>query len=219
MLDGYSQVVVPWSHHDYFTPHRAAADSSPGRAAEAVARADPPGRLRGLRAARRRRRARYLSGLTQRRDHGGGDLRAHWRGRRPDVGAAQPGRGRELRRRVRHDGCGRRGGTRGRRQQYTRRADRLRGRHCRRSDDRHDAAVLVGRPVCAGGAVARRRDVSADAAGQQHARGNHRARPDRWRNREAAQRLWLHDLLSQPEPGRRLRVHVRVVAGGTGKGC
>ena len=21
MLDGYSQVAVPWSHHDYFTPH------------------------------------------------------------------------------------------------------------------------------------------------------------------------------------------------------
>ena len=48
-------------------------------------------------------------------------------------------------------------------------------------------------------------NVSADAPGQQHASRNHRARPHRWRNREAAQRLRLHDLLPQPEPGRRLR--------------
>ena len=47
------------------------------------------------------------------------------------------------------------------------------------SDDRHDAAVLGVGPVCAGGPVAGRGELPADAPGQQHTRRNHRARPDR----------------------------------------
>ena len=142
------------SNHEHRSAHPTKQARTPGRAAEAVLGADPSGRLRGLRSARRSRRTRGVPVVARRGDHGGGDVGPHGCGRRLDVGAAEPGRRGELRSRLRHDGCGRRGRARRRREQYARRADRLCGRHRRGADDRCDAAVLRVGPVCAGGPMA-----------------------------------------------------------------
>ena len=66
------------------------------------------------------------------------------------------------------------------------------------SDDRHAAPVLGVGPLRAGGPVAGRRQLSADAPGEQHAGRDHRTGPDRQRNRQAAQRFRMHDLVPQP---------------------
>ncbi len=200
------------------TEHRTPTDwiRTAGRAAQAVPRAAPRGRIRGPRATRGTRGARPIPRRSRRGDHRRRDVGPHGRRRRIDGRAAEARRRGELRRRVRHHRRRRRGGARHRRQQHARRPDRLRGRHGRRVDDRRAATVLGLRPVRAGGPLAGRRQLPADPAGERHQRRDHRTRPDRQCDCAATQGFWMLDLVPQPSPRRGLALRVRVVGAGVG---